>query len=94
MSNEWPIVALGDIFAIARGGSPRPIQEFITDDPDGGSSFATAKARLPLPVFGAILRRPGEADAAGVSRPGLTLATRPRALVTAPWPATIRYLGP
>ena len=66
----------------------------ITDDPDGGSSFATAKARLPLPVFGAILRRPGEADAAGVSRPGLTLATRPRALVTAPWPATIRYLGP
>ena len=61
----------------------------ITDDPDGGSSFATAKARLPLPVFGAILRRPGEADAAGVSRPGLTLATRPRALVTAPWPATL-----
>lgn len=66
----------------------------ITDDPDGGSSFATAKARLPLPVFGAILRRPGETDAAGVSRPGLTLATRPRALVTAPWPSTIRYLGP
>ncbi|NGM45736.1 peptidoglycan DD-metalloendopeptidase family protein [Rhodobacter sp. SGA-6-6] len=66
----------------------------VTDDPDAGSSFATAKATLPLPVFGAILRRPGEADAAGVRRPGLTLATRPRALVTAPWPATIRYLGP
>lgn len=66
----------------------------VTDDPDAGSSFATAKASLPLPVFGAILRRPGEADAAGVRRPGLTLATRPRALVTAPWPATIRYLGP
>ena len=66
----------------------------VTDDPDGGSSFATAKARLPLPVFGAILRRPGETDAAGVRRPGLTLATRPRALVTAPWPSTIRYLGP
>ncbi len=65
-----------------------------TDDPDGGSSFATAKGNLPLPVFGAILRRPGEADAAGVRRPGLTLATRPRAIVTAPWPATIRYLGP
>src|SRR5690606_22146696 len=66
----------------------------VTDDPDGGSSFATARATLPLPVFGAILRRPGETDAAGVRRPGLTLATRPRALVTAPWPSTIRYLGP
>ncbi len=66
----------------------------ITDDPDGGSSFSTARARLPLPVFGAILRRPGETDPAGVRRPGLTLATRPRALVTAPWPSTIRYLGP
>lgn len=31
----WPLVALGDIFAIARGGSPRPIQNFITDDPGG-----------------------------------------------------------
>jgi septal ring factor EnvC (AmiA/AmiB activator) len=44
--------------------------------------------------MGTILRRGGEADAAGVRRPGLTLATRPRALVTAPWPATIRYRGP
>jgi len=35
VSNGWPVVALGDIFAIARGGSPRPIQNFITDDPDG-----------------------------------------------------------
>jgi septal ring factor EnvC (AmiA/AmiB activator) len=57
-------------------------------------SFSAAQGTLPLPVFGAILRRPDEADAAGVRRPGLTLATRPRALVTSPWPATIRYLGP
>ncbi|MES2541235.1 MAG: peptidoglycan DD-metalloendopeptidase family protein, partial [Pseudomonadota bacterium] len=35
-----------------------------------------------------------EADATGVRRPGITLATQPRALVTAPWPATIRYRGP
>jgi septal ring factor EnvC (AmiA/AmiB activator) len=40
------------------------------------------------------LRKPGEADAAGVRRPGVTLATQARALVTAPWPATIRYRGP
>jgi type I restriction enzyme, S subunit len=33
--SEWPIVALEDIFGIARGGSPRPIDQFITDDPDG-----------------------------------------------------------
>ena len=28
-------LALGKIFEIARGGSPRPIQDFITNDPDG-----------------------------------------------------------
>lgn len=26
---------LGDVFDIVRGGSPRPIDQFITDDPDG-----------------------------------------------------------
>jgi len=31
----WPVVALGDIFTIARGGSPRPIDAFLTDDPSG-----------------------------------------------------------
>jgi len=64
--------------------------------PDGADAedFASAAGRLPWPVLGSILLRPGEADVAGVRRPGLTLATRPRALVTAPWPATIRYRGP
>ena len=41
-----------------------------------------------------MVRPRGEADAAGVRRPGLSLATQPRALVTAPWPATIRFRGP
>lgn len=31
----WPRVALDDVFAIARGGSPRPIDDYITDDPNG-----------------------------------------------------------
>jgi len=31
----WPTVTLGDIFEIARGGSPRPIDDFITDNPSG-----------------------------------------------------------
>lgn len=56
--------------------------------------FAGAKGHLPLPVLGRVLRRTGEADAAGIRRPGIVLATEPRALVTTPWPATIRYRGP
>jgi len=62
--------------------------------PAAETDFAAQRGRLPLPVQGVVLRRAGEADAAGVRRPGLLLATRPRALVTAPWPATIRYRGP
>lgn len=56
--------------------------------------FAEAKGHLPWPVLGHILLHPGETDAKGVTKPGLTLATRPLALVTAPWAATIRYRGP
>lgn len=52
------------------------------------------KGNLPLPVQAEILRRPGEADAAGLRRPGLVLAARPNALVTSPAAATIRYRGP
>lgn len=66
----------------------------LSPDAEAGTTFATEKGRLPLPVLGTVLRRPDEADAAGVRRPGVTLATQPRALVTAPWPATIRYRGP
>lgn len=32
---KWPMVNIEDIFDVARGGSPRPIDDFITDDPDG-----------------------------------------------------------
>jgi septal ring factor EnvC (AmiA/AmiB activator) len=52
------------------------------------------KGALPLPVSGTILHRAGESDAAGIARPGIVMATRPRALVTTPAPATIRYRGP
>ncbi|MDU8910084.1 peptidase M23 [Aestuariicoccus sp. MJ-SS9] len=52
------------------------------------------KGRLPLPVRGEILRRAGEADAAGVIRPGILIATPEQALVTTPTAATIRYNGP
>lgn len=61
---------------------------------ESGSSFGDEKGRLALPALGTLLRRPGEADAAGVRRPGVTLATQARAIVISPWPATIRYRGP
>lgn len=59
-----------------------------------GGDFAAARGTLPLPVAGRVLRRAGEADAAGVVRPGWLVAAPPRALVTAPRAATVRYAGP
>ncbi len=56
--------------------------------------IADRKGALALPARGVVLRKAGEADAAGVTRPGIVLATRPRALVTTPTAATIRYRGP
>lgn len=61
---------------------------------DAPLHIGEARGALPLPVGGSVLRRAGEADAAGITRPGLVIATEPRALVTAPWAATIRYRGP
>ncbi|OWU86175.1 peptidase M23B [Oceanicola sp. 22II-s10i] len=52
------------------------------------------RGTLPLPVEGTILRRAGDTDAAGVTRQGIVVATRPGALVTTPTAATIRYRGP
>lgn len=52
------------------------------------------KGILPLPIEGRVLRRAGEADAAGIKRPGILVAARPRSLVTTPTTATIRYHGP
>ncbi|WP_168193219.1 peptidoglycan DD-metalloendopeptidase family protein [Rhodophyticola sp. CCM32] len=56
--------------------------------------FAEARGALPLPVLGRVLHGFNEQDAAGIARPGLVLATQPQAIVTAPWPATVRYAGP
>jgi septal ring factor EnvC (AmiA/AmiB activator) len=68
----------------------------IAEDEAPGSlpDITDRKGDLPLPVQGRILRRAGEADAAGITRPGLLVATRPRALVTTPTAATLRYRGP
>ncbi len=64
--------------------------------PEEGSNpadFETARGNLSLPVPGLIVLGSNEANALGEIRPGLTLATRSQALVTAPWPATIQYAG-
>jgi len=46
----WPMVALGEVFEVARGGSPRPIDDYITDDADGLNwvmiSDATASSKV------------------------------------------------
>lgn len=68
----------------------------IASDEAGGSlpDISHRKGKLPMPVQGRILHAANQADAAGIVRPGFVVATRPRALVTTPAAATIRYRGP
>ncbi|MGK7651382.1 murein hydrolase activator EnvC family protein [Roseovarius sp. B08] len=70
------------------------LSEIAVDEVPGSLPGIDArKGSLRLPVEGRILRRAGEADAAGIVRPGIVMAARPRALVTTPAPATLRYRG-
>lgn len=71
------------------------LSEIAIDEAPGSlPGVADRKGVLPLPVRGRMLRRAGEPDAAGITRPGIVMATRPRALVTTPAAATVRYKGP
>ena len=56
--------------------------------------FEAARGRLPMPVVGGVLHHAGDADAAGIIRPGVVLATEPGALVVSPWQGSVRYRGP
>lgn len=76
--------------AFASGLSSIAVDETVWTAPD----IANEVGNLPMPARGLILRRAGEADAAGITRPGILLATRPGALVTSPTAATLRYVGP
>lgn len=71
--SAWPIKSLDEIFDIARGGSPRPIDKYITDDPDGvnwimigdasaGSKYirATKKRIIPAGVSRSRTVKPGD----------------------------------
>ena len=77
-----------DAFASGLGGA------IIADDPDARPDASAQKGSLPLPLRGQIIRGFNAADAAGVVRPGIIIAARPRALVTTPTAATLRFRGP
>lgn len=71
------------------------LSEIAVDETPGSlPGIEDRKGQLPLPVQGRLLRRSGEPDAAGIARPGIIIATPPRALVTTPAAATLRYRGP
>ena len=57
------------------------------------SNFESARGALPWPVQGRLVSAFQESGPSGVTRPGWVVATQPRALVTAPWPSTVRYSG-
>ncbi|MFK7750911.1 MAG: murein hydrolase activator EnvC [Sedimentitalea sp.] len=61
---------------------------------DTNADISARKGQITLPVQGLMLHRAGEPDAAGITRAGILIATRPRALVTTPTSATVRYRGP
>ncbi len=77
------------------GGFASGLSEIISDEIEPAPVTLEGQiGELRLPAQGLILRRAQEADAAGVKRPGIILATRPGAIVTTPTAATIRYAGP
>ncbi|MBS1302389.1 peptidoglycan DD-metalloendopeptidase family protein [Loktanella sp. SALINAS62] len=63
---------------------------------DTGDAAPTLEptGNLPSPVRGTVLRGFNLPDAAGISRPGVIIAGRPRALVTTPVAATVLFRGP
>ena len=68
-------------------GGPEKITPLSAD-------ISAQRGELDLPVEGLLLRGFEKRDAAGIARPGLLIAARPRALVSTPTAATIRYRGP
>ncbi|WP_282061228.1 murein hydrolase activator EnvC family protein [Roseobacter litoralis] len=89
--NEAILIDTAETLDEFAAGLDRVILEEIAIVPP---DLAGDKGALDLPVRGRLLRAAGEADAAGIRRPGIIMATQPAALVTSPVPATIRYVGP
>ena len=71
------------------------VQSIALDEPSVSlPSVRDRKGNLKLPVRGKVLRKFNVADASGIKRSGIILATDPGAIVISPTAATIRYLGP
>ncbi|MDU8929562.1 peptidoglycan DD-metalloendopeptidase family protein [Alisedimentitalea sp. MJ-SS2] len=71
------------------------LSQIAVDEATGSlPDISHRKGALALPVQGRLLRGFMGSDAAGITRPGIIVATRPRALVSTPAAATIRYHGP
>lgn len=84
------IAAANTLDDFARGVGTIAVDEVAQDLPTAQRLLGT----LRPPVQGPILRGFEQADAAGIARPGLIVASRPHAIVTAPSAATVRYQGP
>ncbi len=52
------------------------------------------KGALSLPLQGQIVRGFNEPNSAGLIRPGIEIAARPKSLITSPTPATVLFVGP
>ncbi len=88
LRTEPQLRAMVEGMALSVIGSSQQAEE--TTDPQADA----IKGDLPLPVQGQLLREFNVADAAGITRPGVILAARPRAMVTSPVTATILFRGP
>ncbi|WP_295315005.1 peptidoglycan DD-metalloendopeptidase family protein [Roseobacter sp.] len=87
---EAILIASAETLDSFAGGLERIAVDVIAPAP---ADLQGQKGALPLPVNGSVLRRAGEPDAAGVTRPGIIVTTQERAIVTSPVAATIRYTG-
>jgi murein hydrolase activator len=56
--------------------------------------FADAKGLLTVPAAGAVVARFGTVDENGLPRQGITIETRPGAIVVAPYDGEIAFAGP
>ena len=83
------IAAAETLDTFIRGLSILAIDEAAGSLPD----IRARKGKLSFPVNGRILREFESADAAGIARPGIIVATTAGALVSTPTAATVRYKG-
>ena len=85
-----------DKTADAEGGSARAAAGVFRDPARlaPATAFADAKGLLPFPVSGTIVKNFGTDDGFGSAEHGISLATRPRAVVSSPSDGWVSFSGP